>query len=136
MTERFTICGRIVTHTKRPRFQMQFRPGVGGEWSGFMIPGSLDADASPDAAALARLSREAGEFFAAHLNRDWVQEAVIARAAELQLSAYALAQATGWAVSPDHVLAYLNRKKSMGSHKLQHLLRALGLSVVALEKQP
>jgi hypothetical protein len=54
---------------------------------------------------------------------------VIARAGELGLSAYAIAQQTRGAVSEDHVLAYLSRRKSMGSHKLQHLLRVLGLDI-------
>lgn len=62
---------------------------------------------------------------------DWIQSVVIARAAELGLTAYALAKATDWQVSEDHVRAYLGRRKSMGSHKLQHLLTALGLELRA-----
>lgn len=61
--------------------------------------------------------------------RDWVQDAVIARAEKLALSSYAIAQLTGGAVSEDHVRDYLTRRKSMGSHKLQHVLRALRLRV-------
>lgn len=58
---------------------------------------------------------------------DWIQDAVIARAEKLGLSSYAIAQATGGKVSEDHVRAYITRSKSMGSHKLQHVLQALGL---------
>lgn len=61
--------------------------------------------------------------------QDWLQDAVIARAAKLGLTAYAIAQATGGKVSEDHVRAYLTRSKSMGSHKLQHVLVVLGLEV-------
>lgn len=57
---------------------------------------------------------------------DWLQSAIIARAAELELTAYAIAKATNGAVSEDHVQAYLTRRKSMGSHKLQHVIRVLG----------
>jgi hypothetical protein len=60
---------------------------------------------------------------------DEIQSAVIARVRELGLTAYAVAKATGGAVSEDHVRAYLSRQKSMGSHKLQHIFRALGLTV-------
>lgn len=60
---------------------------------------------------------------------DWLQDKVIARAAHLGLTAYAIAKATGGKVSEDHIQAYLTRKKSMGSHKLQHVLTALGLQV-------
>ena len=61
---------------------------------------------------------------------DWVQSIVIEQAKMLDLTAYAIAQATGYAVSEDHVRAYLTRRKSMGSHKLQHVLRVLGLTIV------
>lgn len=60
---------------------------------------------------------------------DWIQATVIARAAELDLTAYRIAQLTDGAVSADHVQAYLMRRKSMGSHKLQHVLRVLGLGL-------
>ena len=58
---------------------------------------------------------------------DWIQQAVIDRAATLGLTAYAIAKATGWAVSEQHIQDYLRRKKSMGSHKLQHVLAVLKL---------
>jgi hypothetical protein len=63
--------------------------------------------------------------------RDEIQETCIARSEALGLSSYAIAQATGGEVSEDHVRAYLTRRKSMGSHKLQHVLKALGLVIVA-----
>lgn len=125
----FRLVGRVVHHTARPRFSVTMTPRGDGGWDG--------ADAAwidkpePDARKLASLMREVGEFFAANLRRDWIQEAVIARAAELGLTAYALAKLTGGAVSEDHVKDYLERRKSMGSHKLQHLLAALGLTVTA-----
>lgn len=62
---------------------------------------------------------------------DWIQERVIARAAELELTAYAVAKLTGGAVSEDHVRDYFARRKSMGSHKLQHVLEALRLKITA-----
>jgi hypothetical protein len=61
--------------------------------------------------------------------RDWIQQAVIARAKALGLTAYRIAQMTDGAVSEDHVQAYLTRRKSMGSHKLQHVLRVLDLDI-------
>lgn len=66
---------------------------------------------------------------------DQIQEAVIARAAKLRLSAYAVAQLTGKLVSEDHVNNYMKRRSSMGSHKLQHLLRVLNLKIVEGCKQ-
>lgn len=68
--------------------------------------------------------------------RDWIQDAVIRRAEQLDLTSYAIAQMAGGAVSADHVRAYLTRQKSMGSHKLQHVLRALGLEVVSRALNP
>ena len=66
---------------------------------------------------------------------DWVQAAVIRRAEKLGLTSYAIAKASGGAVSEDHVCDYLTRRKSMGSHKLQHVLKALGLRLVADDAQ-
>lgn len=60
---------------------------------------------------------------------DWIQDRVISRAEQLELTAYAIAKATGGKVSEDHVRDYLTRKKSMGSHKLQHVLSVLGLEI-------
>lgn len=61
---------------------------------------------------------------------DWIQEAAIRRAESLGLTAYTIAAGTGGAVSEDHVRDYLTRRKSMGSHKLQHVLRVLGLDLL------
>ncbi len=60
---------------------------------------------------------------------DWIQDSVIARANKLGLTSYAIAKASEGAVSEDHVRDYLTRAKSMGSHKLQHVLRVLGLKI-------
>ena len=60
---------------------------------------------------------------------DAIRETVIARAAELNLSAYAVAKLTGGKVSQSHIRAFMNRKKSMGSEKLQHVLKALRLRI-------
>lgn len=67
---------------------------------------------------------------AARGRADWLQLAVIARVTARRLSSYRLSQMTDGAVSEDHIRAYLTRKKSMGSHKLQHVLRALGGALV------
>jgi hypothetical protein len=68
---------------------------------------------------------------------DWVQARVIERAKELgwprSLSSYEIAKRSDGGVSEDHVHAYLTRSKSMGSHKLQHVLTALGLTLAAEE---
>jgi hypothetical protein len=61
---------------------------------------------------------------------DWVQARVIARARELEMTAYAIAKTSDGRVSEDHVQAYLTKRKSMGSHKLQHVLRALRLEIL------
>ena len=61
---------------------------------------------------------------------DWIQDTVIARASILEKSAYRIAVDCGHAVSEDHINDYLRRRKSMGSHKLQHVLKVLGLKVV------
>jgi hypothetical protein len=82
-----------------------------------------------DAREVSRLMRLAADCVHDHWHEDWIAAAVIARAGELGLSAYAISKATGGAVSADHVLAYLAGRKSMGSHKLQHVLRALSLTI-------
>lgn len=126
---KFTLCGRLVTHTGRPRFTMKFTPRADGGWDGQLVGGPLVADGDIDPAKLAQLARQAGDFFTANLRRDWLQQAVADRAAELGLTAYALAARTGGAVSEGHIRAYLGCQKSMGSHKLQHVLRALDLTL-------
>jgi hypothetical protein len=60
---------------------------------------------------------------------DWIQDRVIERASELRQTAAMIARATDWRVSVDHVRSYLDRRSSMGSHKLQHVLSVLGLTI-------
>lgn len=135
MSSDFCVIGRAVTHTARPRFRLVFSEAEGGGWQAGETEWLDGPPAVPDdqrearamASYLARLCREAGDAFAAQVRRDWVQDRVIARAAELGLTSYAIAKAAGGAVSEDHIQAYLTRKKSMGSHKLQHVLRVLRL---------
>lgn len=62
--------------------------------------------------------------------KDKIQDIVIKRAQQLGLTSYAIAQMTEGQVSEDHVRAYLTHRKSMGSHKLQHVIRALKLQIV------
>lgn len=124
---KFTHIGRVVTHLRAPQFSVTFEPHPDGGWLGTDI--KLGDAPPPNAQTLARLLREAGDYFAAHHHTDWMQQRVIARAQELGLTAYAIAKATGGAVSEDHVKNYLERRASMGSHKLQHVLRVLRLDV-------
>ena len=125
----YQIVGRLLHHLARPRCTIQFNPrGDGsGAWDGEVVEW-IDQP-TPPAPALAKLMRDCGDYFAAHCRRDWLQDAVIERAAALQRTAYSIARDCGWAVSEDHVRDYLRRRKSMGSHKLQHVLRVLGLGL-------
>jgi DNA-binding phage protein len=65
------------------------------------------------------------------VHHDWIQTAVVARAQALGLTAGEIAEQTGGQVSRQHVHAYLTGQASMGSSKLQHVLRVLGLQLVA-----
>jgi hypothetical protein len=65
---------------------------------------------------------------------DAIQEACIQRAAELGISHSQIATELGDLISADHTLDYLSRRKSMGSHLLQHLLARLGLTVTTADK--
>jgi len=67
---------------------------------------------------------------------DWIRARVVARAAELGLTANAIAVRTGGAVSPDQVRAYLLGRKSMGSYRLQHVLQVLRLDVRPRARAP
>lgn len=134
MADKFTLTGRVVEHHAAPRFVLAFAPCADGGWRA-TSPKFIDRDAFDfDADTLAGLMNAAGEFFAAHVRADWVQRRVAARARELGMTGYAIARDTGWAVSEDHVRDYLTGKKSMGSHKLQHVLRVLRLDVVSLRE--
>lgn len=127
--ERFKLVGRVVHHTARPRFAAVFKPREDGGFEAFGDAVTWIDSPEPDARAMAKLMREAGDFLARNIRKDWLQETVIARAAELGLTAYAIAKSTGDHVTADHVKDYLERRKSMGSHKLQAVLRAIGLRV-------
>lgn len=132
MPKNFTLTGRVVEHHAAPRFVIAFAPCADGGWRA-TSPKFINSDALDyDADTLAGLMSEAGDFFAAHVRADWVQRRVADRARELGLTAYAIAAACGHAVSQDHVRAYLRGEKSMGSHKLQHVLRVLGLDVTPI----
>lgn len=61
---------------------------------------------------------------------DSIQSACIARMEALELNPNRVAEMLEGQVSRAHVCEYLTRKSSMGSHKLQHLLAALGLKIV------
>lgn len=60
---------------------------------------------------------------------DELQEKCIARAREMRLTPYALDIKTGGKVSQRHIEAFLERRCSLSSHKLQHLLKALDLEL-------
>ena len=120
-TPKFTLLGRLVTHTSRPRLTFHFVPRADGGWAGMAMAGLDDIDQTDPAAAArdtAKLALQAGAFFASCARQDWIQERVSARARELGLTASAIAKATGDAVSENHIRCYLAREKSMGSHKL------------------
>jgi predicted DNA-binding transcriptional regulator YafY len=131
MINRFRLIGNILEHLDHPRFRAAYTPREDGSYEA--LGDAIEwLDAPPtDVRTVAKLMRESGDYFAAHLRRDWLQDEAIARAKELGITAYGLAKATGWAVSENHIRRYLARERSMGSHKLQHLLRVLGLTVVA-----
>lgn len=57
--------------------------------------------------------------------RDDIQDQVIARAAEFGWDADRLDVETAGRIGAEHIRGFLARERSMGSHKLQHLLRAL-----------
>lgn len=57
--------------------------------------------------------------------RDCLQDQVIARAAEFGWDANRLDVETAGRIGAEHIRGFLARERSMGSHKIQHLLRAL-----------
>jgi predicted transcriptional regulator len=61
---------------------------------------------------------------------DRVREAVAERADALGLTAYEIAKRTGGLVTEAHVCRFLAGRVSMGSRKLQHVLRVLALKIV------
>jgi hypothetical protein len=60
---------------------------------------------------------------------DAIHAAVVARAAELGMTAYAIARATDGAVNADTMAKYMRGGYAMGSDRLSHVLRVLGLCV-------
>ncbi|HTV49181.1 MAG TPA: hypothetical protein VMG59_12135 [Phycisphaerae bacterium] len=63
--------------------------------------------------------------------KDEIQEAVIAKVEKLGLNSYSLGQAVDGKISQRHIYDYLHRRKSMGSNKLQHLLKVLGMKIMS-----
>lgn len=68
--------------------------------------------------------------------RDAIQDLCIARMLSLGLNPNRVAAMLDGKVSRVHVCDYLSRRASMGSHKLQHLLPALGLRVADADRAP
>jgi len=62
---------------------------------------------------------------------DSIQEACIARMNALKLNPNQVAELLDGQVSRSHVCDYLTRRSSIGSHKLQHVLKALGMTIQA-----
>ena len=60
---------------------------------------------------------------------DHIRDTVVERARALHLSAYEVAKRTGGLVSEAHVGAFFAGRKTMGSGKLQHVLRVLQLKI-------
>lgn len=61
---------------------------------------------------------------------DAIQDACIARMAALDLNPNQVADKLDGRVSRTHVCDFLSRRASLGTHKLQHLLPALGLKII------
>jgi hypothetical protein len=59
---------------------------------------------------------------------DWIQEWVIQRAHDLNLSPYEIAERTNGAISHDTAKRYMSRRGAMNSFKLQHILTVLGVT--------
>lgn len=121
------MIGHVVERTAHPRFRLTMRQQDDGSWIG-NDPEWIDPP-EMNAPKLARLMRETGDYFAANRRRDWIQDCVIERSRELGLNARMIRDATGGAVSENHLHDYLSRRASMGSHKLAAVLRVLGLRI-------
>jgi hypothetical protein len=67
---------------------------------------------------------------------DWIRDAVAERAAELALSAYAIAKATNGAATEDSVRRYLTGATSLSSARLAAVLTVLGLTLAAADRPP
>ena len=64
---------------------------------------------------------------------DAIQDQLIARMEALALNPNKVAELVDGQVSRSHVCDYLTRRASIGSHKLQHMLNALKMELVAKE---
>ena len=60
---------------------------------------------------------------------DWIQEIVIARCKELDFTAHRIALLAENRIDELHIHRFVTRRASMGSHKLQHVLKVLGLTI-------
>ena len=62
-----------------------------------------------------------------------IRQAIVAQAKRLGLTAYAIAKQSKrggkWAVSPDHVLSYMNGEKDMTSKRLDAVMKVLGITL-------
>ena len=61
---------------------------------------------------------------------DRIRDVVAERAHALGLTAYEIAKRTGGLVTEAHICRFLAGRVSMGSRKLQHVLRVLALKIV------
>ena len=62
-------------------------------------------------------------------DHDWIRDTVKAHAAGQLLNAKQIAERTSGRVSDDQVRAYMAGRKTMGSCRLQHVLRVLNLTI-------
>ena len=63
--------------------------------------------------------------------RDEIQATIIRRMESLGMNPNQVAEMVEGKVSRGHVCDYLTRKSGMGTHKAQHLMKALGLKIEA-----
>jgi hypothetical protein len=121
---RFTIRGRFVDHNNYPRCTVCVDCD---------LVGSVDVwlDPPPESDESVRtIIDDAVCFYRNHCRDDWIQ-ASVAKEMDVQgLTSTDVEELSGGAVPASHIDRYRNRKASMGSHKLQHILRVLGLSIV------
>ena len=64
-------------------------------------------------------------------HRDEIQSTIIKRMESLGMNPNQVAEMVEGKVSRGHVCDYLTRKSGMGTHKAQHLMKALGLKIEA-----
>lgn len=66
-------------------------------------------------------------------DNDWIRKIVVARAEEMELSAYALAQKTEGAVSISAVKRFMRGKHQIGDHHLAAIMRVLKLKITPID---